>query len=103
MPTRRLGQRIEVVAQLALLAAGQMRRGQLPRQPSVAFRAAGQHQQMRAGRIRVLGAGKIPAKIPARSQRQLGAEYRAHIEFGGRFGKPHRAIQAVVVGQREST
>ena len=56
MPTRRLGQRIEVVAQLALLTAGQMRRGQLPRQPSVAFRATGKHQQMRAGRVRILGA-----------------------------------------------
>ena len=94
--TGRLGQRFVVVARLALLAAGQVRRGQLPRQPSVALRAAGQHQQMRAGRIRLLGAG-------AGSQRQLGAEHGTHVEFRGRFGEPHRPVQAVVVGQREGT
>ena len=94
VPAGGLGQRVEVVARLALLAAGQVRRGQLPRQPSVAFRAAGQHQQVRAGRIRLLGAG-------ARPQRQFGAEDGAHVEFGGRFGEPHRAVQAVVVGQRQ--
>ncbi|CNI03983.1 Uncharacterised protein [Mycobacterium tuberculosis] len=57
MSAGRLGQRVEVVAGLTLFAAGQMRGGQLPRQPTVAFRAAGQHQQMRAWRIRLLGAG----------------------------------------------
>ena len=96
VPARRLGQRVEVEARLALLAAGQMRRGQLPRQPSVAFRAAGQHQQVRAGRVRLLGAGTRP-------QRQFGAEHGTHVQFRGRFGEPHRPVQAVVVGQREGT
>ncbi len=94
VPTGGLGQRVDVVARLALLAAGQVRRGQLPRQPSVTFRAAGQHQQVRAGWIRLLGAG-------ARPQRQFGAEDGAQVEFGGRFGEPHRPVQAVVVGQRQ--
>ena len=98
MPAGRFGQRVEVEAQLALLAAGQMRRGQLPRQPPVAFRAAGQHQQMRAGRIRLLGAG---LRYGRGSQRQLGAEHGTHVEFRRRFGEPHRPVQAVVVGQRE--
>ena len=94
MPTRGLGQRVDVVARLALLAPGQVRRGQLPRQPSVAFRSAGQHQQVRAGRIGLLGAGNPP-------QRQLGAEDGAQVELGGRFGEPHRPVKAVVVGQRQ--
>ena len=89
-----LGQYVDVVARLALLPAGQVRRGQLPRQPSVTFRAAGQHQQVRAGRIRLLGAG-------FESQRQLGAEHGAHVEFRGRFSESHRPVQAVVVGQGE--
>ena len=96
VPAGRLGQRIEVVARLALLAAGQVRGGQLPRQAPVAFRAAGQHQQMRAGRVRLLGAG-------ARPQRQFGAEDGTHVKLRGRFGEPHRAVQAVVVGQRQRT
>ena len=100
MPAGRLGQRVEVEVRLALLAAGQMRRGQLPRQPSVTFRAAGQHQQVRAGRIRLLGAGNRSLRG---CQRKLGAEHGAHVEFGGRFGEPHRPVQAVVVGQRERT
>ena len=104
VPARGLGQRVEVVARLALLAAGQMRRGQLPRQPSVTFRTAGQHQQVRAGRIRRLGAGTDPnvaGPAAPTSQRQLGAEHGTHVEFGGRFGEPHRPVQAVVVGQRK--
>lgn len=99
VPAGGLGQRVEVVARLTLFATGQMRRGQLPRQPPVAFRAAGQHQQMRAGRIRPLGAGRRYRG----SQRQLGAEDRAHVDFRSRFGEPHRPVQAIVVGQRQGT
>ena len=58
--TRRVGERIEIEAQFAFLAAGQMGRGQLPRQSSITFRAASQHQQMRARRIRVVGPGAGP-------------------------------------------
>ena len=94
MPARGLGQRVEVEARLALLAAGQVRGGQLTRQPPIAFRTAGQHQQMRTWRIRLLGAG-------FRAQRQFGAEHGTHVEFHGRFGEPHRPVQAVVVGQRQ--
>ncbi len=96
VPAGRRGQRVDVIAQLALLTTGQVRGGQLPGQPSVAFRAPGQHQQMGTGRIRLFGAGH-------RRQRQLGAEHRAHAEFGGRFGEPHRPVEAVMVGQREGT
>ena len=61
VPARRVGERVEVETRLAFLAAGQMRRGQLPRQPAIAFRAASQHQQMRAGRIGIVGPGAGPA------------------------------------------
>ena len=67
VPARRLGQRVEVVARLALLAAGQMRRGQLPRQPSVTLRPAGQHQQVRARRI---GLARCAAPGPATARRR---------------------------------
>jgi hypothetical protein len=60
MPARRVGERIEVEAWLAFFAASQMRRGQLPRQPSIAFRTAGQHQQMRARGIRLVSPGTGP-------------------------------------------
>ena len=56
MPTGRLGQRVVVIAQLALLTAGQMRGRQLSRQPPIALRSAGQHQQVRSRRIGILGA-----------------------------------------------
>ena len=56
VPARRLGQRVIVIAQLAFLAACQMRGRQLSRQPSIALRPAGQHQQVRSGRIGILGA-----------------------------------------------
>ncbi len=60
VPARGVGERVEVETWLAFLAAGQMRRGQLPRQPPVAFRAASQHQQMRAGRIGIVRPGPRP-------------------------------------------
>ena len=94
VPARRVGERIEVEAQLAFLTAGKMRRGQLPRQSAIAFRPARQHQQMRAGRIRIVGPG-------AGSQRQLGAEHRTHVQLHRRFGEPHRPVEAVVIGQRD--
>ena len=72
VPARRVGERIEVETRLAFLAAGKMRRGQLARQPPIAFRTASQHQQMWARRIGVIGPGTGP-------QRQFGAEYRTHV------------------------
>ena len=92
VPAARLGQRVKVVARLALLAAGQMRRGQLPGQPPIAFRAAGQHQQVRPRRIGLLGARAI-------AQRQFGAEHRSHVQFLGGLGEPHHPVEPVVIGQ----
>ena len=96
LAARRIGERVEVETRLAFLAAGQMRRGQLPRQPPIAFRPSSQHQQVRARRIRIVGPG-------AGSQRQFGAEDRTHVQFRGRFRKPHRPVEAVVVSQRNGT
>lgn len=59
VPACGLGQRVEVVAGFALLPAGQMRLGDLARQPAVALRPTGQHQQVRPGRIRILGARDV--------------------------------------------
>ena len=94
VPACRLGQRVVVVAQLALLAACQMRRRQLSRQPAISFRPAGQHQQMRSWRIGVLG----PV---ATTEGQLGTEHRLHVEFLGRLGEAHHTVEPVVVGQRD--
>ncbi len=94
VPACRLGQRVVVVARVALLATGQMGRRQLTRQPAISLRPAGQHQQMRSRRIGLLGAGAI-------AQRQFGAEHRLHVQFLGGLGEAHHAVEAVVVGQRD--
>ncbi len=60
MPSGGLGQRVEVIARLALLTTGQVRRRDLTRQSPVALRSTSQHQQMRAGRVRQFGAGHVP-------------------------------------------
>ena len=74
VPARGLGERVVVVARLALLPARQMRLGQLARQPSIALRPARQDQQVWPRRVGHLGAGDV-------SQRELGAEHRLHVEF----------------------
>ncbi len=94
MPACGLGQRVIVVAQLAFLAAGQMRGRQLSRQPSVTLRPAGQHQQVRTWRIGILGA-------VATAERQLRAEHRLHLEFLGCLREPHHPVEPVVVGERD--
>ena len=92
--TGRLGQRVEVVAQVALLAAGQMRRRQLARQPSIPLGTAGKHQQVRPPRIGLLGA-------VAATEGQFGTEHRLHVEFLGRLGEAHHPVEPVVIGQRD--
>jgi hypothetical protein len=94
VPACRLGQRVVVVAQLALFAAGQVRRCQLSRQPAIPFRPAGQHQQMRSWWIGVVG----PITT---TEGQLGAEHRLHVEFLGRLGEAHHTVEPVVIGQRD--
>ncbi len=91
---RRLGERVKVVARLALFTTGQMRRGQLPGQPSISLRAAGQHQQVRPRRIGLLGSCHV-------AQRQLSAEHRPHVQFLGGLGEPHHPVEPVVIGQRD--
>ncbi len=94
MPACRLGQGVVVVARLAFLAAGQMRRRQLPGQPPIPFRPAGQHQQVRPRRVGLLGAGAV-------AQRQLGTEHRGHVQFLGGLGETHHPVEPVVIGQRD--
>ena len=94
VPAGGLGQGVVVIARAALLPTGQMRGGQLTGQPPVAFRSAGQNEQMRARRIGHSGAGGA-------AQRQLGAEDGAHAEVGGRLGEAHHPVEPVVVGQRD--
>ena len=96
--TGSLGERVEVVLGLTLLAAGQVRGGKLTREPAVTLRTAGQHQQMRAGRVWHVSAGAASS----RAQRQFGSEYRADVEFAGRLGEAHHAIESVMIGQRDS-
>ena len=94
VPACGLGQRVIVIAQLALLTPGQMRSRQLSRQPSIALRPAGQHQQVRSWRIGILGA-------VATAERQLRAEHRLHLEFLGGLREPHHPVEPVVVGERD--
>ena len=94
VPAGRLGQRVVVVAQDALFAAGQMRRRQLARQPSIPLGTAGKHQQVRPARIGLLGA-------VAATEGQFGAEHRLHVEFLGRLGEAHHPVEPVVIGQRD--
>ena len=96
MPARRLGQRVDVVAQHALLPTGQVRVRQLPRQSPIPLRTPGKHQQMRPRRIRLVGAAD-----PA--ERQLGTEHGGHVEFPGRLGEPHHPVEPVVIGQGQGT
>src|ERR1700712_5111515 len=94
MPARGLGQRVVVVARLALLASGQMRRRDLTGQSSVPLRAAGKYQQMRPWRIGIFGAWLV-------AQRQLGAEYRRDVQLLGGLGEPHHPVEPIVVCQRD--
>ena len=87
-----LGEGVVVVAGLAFLAPGQMGGGQLTGQPPIPLRPAGQHQQMRAGRIGDVGADGI-------GQRQFGTEHRRHTVFPRGLGEAHHPVQPVVVGE----
>ena len=70
VPARRLGQRVEVVAQdLPFSPPARCAVANLARQPSIALRPAGQHQQVRPWRVGRLGA-------VAAAERQFGAEHR---------------------------
>ena len=97
VPAGGLGQRVVVIARLALLPARKMGGSQLAGQPPVPLRATGQDQQMRAGRVGVFGAGDVSRRYFA--QRQLGAEHRRHLQFPGRLSEPHHPVQTVVVGE----
>ena len=91
-----LGQLFEVVERTSLLVAAQLRLGDRPRQPVVALDAAGEHQQVAA-----LGIGDALLR-DGEPERQLGAVHRAQRRILlGRLGEAHRAVEAVVVGDRE--
>ena len=94
VPTGSLGERIEVVAQDALFAAGQMCRSQLARQPSISLGTPGKHQQVRSPGIGLLGA-------VAAAEGQFGTEHRLHVEFLGGLGETHHTVEPVVIGQRD--
>ena len=90
-----LGQLVEVVDGSALLVAAQVGVGHRRGQPVVALDAPRQHQQVAA-----LGVGHAVLR-PAESERQLGAEDGGQVVGGRRLGQHGRAVEAVVVGDRE--
>ena len=94
VPSGDFGQRVVVIARLALLPSRQVSGGQLAGQSPVALRATGQDQQMRARWVGILGPGDI-------CQRQLGPEHCRHLQFPGRLSEPHHPVQTVVIGQRD--
>ena len=79
VPACGLGQRVVVVAQLALLAAGQMRRRQLSRQPAISLRARGPAP-----------ADAVPADRGPRSGRRRRATVRRRTPSARRVPWPPR-------------
>ena len=91
-----LGQLFEVVERTSLLVAAQLRLGDRSGQPVVALDAAGEHQQVAA-----LGIGDALLR-DGEPERQLGPVHGAQRRILlGRLGEAHRAVEAVVVGDRQ--
>ena len=91
-----LGQLVEVVDRAALLVAAQLGVGDRRGQPVVALDAARQHQQVAALGVghAVLRAGEPEGELGAVDGRQVVAPLRG-------LGEQRRAVEAVVVGDRE--
>ena len=88
-----LGQLLEVVERSTFLVAAQLRLGDRPGQPVVSLDAAGEHEQVAA-----LGVGD-PLLRGRETERQLRPVHRAQRRvLLGRLREPHRAVEAVVVG-----
>ena len=93
MPAGEIGQLIDVVAQQSLLPAGHVGCGDGAGQAAVAFRAAGQHQQVLPCRVGDAGAGDVGF------QRELRTEHRGQAVLAGGLGEADHAVEAVVIGQ----
>ena len=100
VPAGRLGQRVEVVARLALLAAGQVRGRQLPRQPPVAFRARGPApaDAGRAGR-----AARCGRRTPATVRRRTRCARRVPPAASANRTTPYRPSWSVSARARRSS
>ena len=95
VPARGARQRVEGEDGLALLPAGEVRVGQHGGEARVAVGVAGEHDEVRPGRIGLAGAQA------GRRQRHLGAEDGRQPAGARRLGEPHHAVEAVMVGQRQ--
>ena len=94
VPACRLGQRVEVVAQLALLPPARCAVASC--RDSRRYPSGPRASTSRCGprRIGLLGA-------VAAAERQFRTEHRLHLEFLGGLGESHHPVQPVVVGQRD--
>jgi hypothetical protein len=92
---RTFGELAEVVYRAPLLRSTQLCIGDGRGEPVIAFRPAGQDQQMAALGIGLAVLGSL------QPERELCAENGLHLRRLGRFGEPHDAVEAVVVGDRE--
>ena len=94
-PAQRGTDRVQVIHRPALLTPGQLREGDHPGQPRVAFRSSGQDEQVPPGRVR------RPVLRPRQLQRQLRPEHRRDAQLAGGVGEADHPVQAVVVGDRQ--
>jgi hypothetical protein len=107
LPVRARREVVEIVDRAALLAAAQLRTGDDAGESVVPLYAAGEYEQMLPGRI------GDAALRRGESQREFGAVHGLQTDLRrplfrlpahhdvGRLGEPRRAVEAVVIGDRE--
>ena len=104
---RELGQPVDVVTRAPLLATGEMALGDGAGKTRVAGRIPGDDYQVGAGRIGRPGArggrGGLWRKAGAMAgEGELGPEDGGHPRLLCRLGEAHDAVEAVVVGERQT-
>ncbi len=90
-----LGEILQVVDRAALLTTGQLRLGDRTGQPVIPLLPLRQHQQVTA-----LGIGHTVLRA-GQAEGELRPEHRGQLVRRGRLGEPGRAVEPVVIGQRQ--
>ena len=88
-------ERVEIVDRAAFLTTGQVRIGELPRQPPVAFLASSQHQQVLPDRV---GFAELRSR---QTQREFRPVQGFQTSIPGGLGELDHAVETVMVGDGE--